>query len=61
MEQKYHISFIYRDADSRGVWNIQQCTLYADSEREASAKCVKLYGLGVDCDYEIVLVEKVGG
>lgn len=42
------------DAYSHGEWNYQQCTV--DSVSDA----IKIYGLGVDCDYEILSVKKVG-
>lgn len=46
-----HIVFEYCDAMSRGEWRRQECVV--SSVRE----CVKLYGLGVDCDYRIISVE----
>lgn len=46
-----HIKFKYRDALSNGKWNEQEC--YVSSVQE----CKELYGLGKDCDYEIVSVE----
>lgn len=48
-----HIVFEYRDEMSRGEWRQQECVL---SSVEA---CIKLYGLGVDCEYRILKVEKV--
>lgn len=59
MEHKYHITFTYKDEYSHGKWNTGRCALYADNEREAAAKCVNLYGLGVDCEYEITSIEEV--
>lgn len=48
-----HIKFRYRDDYSKGKWNEQEC--YVNSVRE----CIKLYGLGIDCEYEIISVEEV--
>lgn len=48
-----HIVFEYMDAYSRGQWTRQECVV--SSVRE----CIKLYGLGVDCDYRIISVEEV--
>lgn len=47
------IKFMYRDNYSDWKWRRQQCTV--DSVEE----CIKIYGLGVDCDYEIISVEDV--
>lgn len=47
------VVFEYMDALSRGKWNRQECVV--SSVRE----CIKLYGLGVDCEYRIVSVEEV--
>ncbi len=47
------IVFEYMDAYSHGKWNRQECVM--SSVRE----CIKLYGLGVDCDYRIISVEEV--
>lgn len=46
-----HIKFKYRDALSNGQWNEQEC--YVSSVQE----CIKLYGLGIDCEYQITSVE----
>lgn len=48
------IKFRYKDFLSKGEWNEQQCCVSSVSE------CIKLYGLGIDCDYEIVSVEEIG-
>lgn len=47
------ITFKYRDEYSHGEWRTQTCCMSSVSE------CIKVYGLGVDCDYEIVSVEEV--
>ena len=49
-----HIVFKYQDAYTHGEWSEQEC--YVSSVKE----CKELYGLGVDCDYKIVSIEKVG-
>ena len=49
----YHIKFKYRDSYSNWEWREQECTMSSVDE------CIKMYGLGQDCDYEIVSVEKV--
>ena len=48
-----HIKFKYRDDYSRGKWNEQECVCSSIQE------CIKFYGLGIDCDYEILSVEAV--
>lgn len=47
------VKFRYRDAMSNWQWRTQQCTV------DSVAECIKIYGLGVDCDYEIISVEEV--
>ncbi len=48
-----HIKFKYRDELSNWKWREQECTC------ESISECIKIYGLGVDCDYEIISVEQV--
>lgn len=48
-----HIEFEYRDAWSNGKWNTQECVVRSVKE------CIKLYGLGVDCEYRIVSIKEV--
>lgn len=48
-----HITFEYADELSNWEWRGQEC--YVSSVK----KCIELYGLGVDCDYRIIKVEKV--
>lgn len=45
------IVFRYRDALSNWEWRTQSCIVRSVEE------CKKIYGLGIDCDYEIVSVE----
>ena len=49
----YHIVFKYRDQYSNWEWREQECTV------SSVQKCKEIYGLGIDCDYEIISVEKV--
>lgn len=46
-----HIVFKYKDRFTNGKWNTQTCTMHSVSE------CIRVYGLGVDCEYEIVSVK----
>lgn len=48
-----HIIFKYKDAYTNGNWNIQECCVSSVEE------CKRIYGLGVDCEYEIIKVEKI--
>ena len=47
------IEFEYRDRYTNGRWNKQECVM------ESVAKCKEFYGLGIDCEYRIVKVEKI--
>ncbi len=49
----YKITFRYRDAMSNWEWREQSCTM------SSVAECIKWYGLGIDCEYEIISVEKI--
>ena len=44
------IIFEYRDAMSNWEWRRQSCRM------SSVAECIKVYGLGVDCDYRIISV-----
>ena len=46
------IKFKYRDQYTNGNWNEQSCMV------SSVAECKRIYGLGVDCDYEIISVEE---
>ena len=48
-----HIKFRYADAYSNWQWREQECTVSSVSE------CIKIYGLDVDCEYEIISIEEV--
>lgn len=48
-----HIVFEYADAMSGWAWRRQECVVSSISE------CIRLYGLGDDCEYRIVSVEPV--
>ena len=47
------IKFKYADAMSNWQWREQQCVV------SSVAECKRIYGLGIDCDYEIISVEEV--
>lgn len=49
----FDITFKYRDSYTHGQWNTQHC--YVSSIEE----CKRIYGLGIDCEYEIVSVKKI--
>ena len=49
----FDIKFRYRDEMSNWKWREQCCVVSSVSE------CIKLYGLGLDCDYEIISVKKI--
>lgn len=46
------IKFRYADAMSNCQWRTQSCVM------RSVAECIKVYGLGIDCDYEILSVEE---
>ena len=48
-----HIKFKYKDFLSDWEWREQKCTV------SSVAECKKLYGLGIDCEYQIISVEEV--
>ena len=48
-----HIEFEYADAMSNWEWRKQECDV------SSVAECIKIYGLGIDCDYRILSVEDV--
>ena len=48
-----HIKFRYMDEYTHGEWAEQECVVSSVKE------CKELYGLGVDCDYQIISVEEV--
>ena len=47
------ITFKYRDELSDWEWRTQQCIV------ESIKECKEIYGLGIDCDYQILSVEKI--
>lgn len=47
------ITFKYRDSMSNWQWRNQSCMVSSVDE------CKRIYGLGIDCDYEILSVKKV--
>ena len=48
-----HIEFEYKDKYTNGRWNRQSCTVSSVEE------CKRIYGLGVDCEYRIISIERV--
>ena len=47
------ITFKYADALSNWQWREQTCIV------ESVEECIRIYNLGIDCDYEIISVEEV--
>lgn len=47
------IKFRYRDEMSKWEWREQECCVSSVQE------CKRIYGLGIDCDYEIIEVKKI--
>lgn len=47
------IIFKYRDALLNWEWRTQICYM------SSVAECIKVYGLGIDCEYQIISVEEV--
>lgn len=47
------VTFEYRDSYSFPNWNKQSCVV------ESVAECIRIYGLGTDCEYNILSVEEV--
>ena len=59
MYKYYEIKFKYADSYSGWNWRNQTCQLEAKSVEEAKEKCIELYGLGLDCDYDIISVIEI--
>ena len=47
------IVFEYCDKYLYPKWNRQECTVSSVEE------CKRIYGLGVDCEYKIISIEKI--
>lgn len=47
------VTFKYCDAMSNWEWKTQTCVVSSVEE------CIRLYGLGIDCEYKIVKIEEV--
>ena len=47
------VVFKYCDSLSNWKWRTQICVVSSVEE------CKRIYGLGIDCDYEIISVEEV--
>lgn len=48
-----NIKFKYKDAFTQGQWRTQECVVSSIDE------CMKIYGLGVECEFEIISIEEV--
>lgn len=48
-----YIKFRYRDQMSNWQWRVQECTC------SSLKQCKEWYGLGIDCDYEILEIKEV--
>lgn len=46
------ITFRYKDRFTNGEWRTQHCVVSSVEE------CKRIYGLGIDCDYEILEVKE---
>lgn len=55
----YLISFRYADEYSGWKWREQKGSFVGRSPEEALRKCKELYGLGFDCEYQIIAVEEI--
>lgn len=47
------ITFIYADELSNWQWKKQHCIV------ESVEECIRIYGLGIDCEYEILEVKDI--
>ena len=47
------IKFRYRDEMSNWKWREQSCIV------DSLEDCIELYGLGIDCDYEILSIKEL--
>lgn len=47
------IKFEYKDEMSNWEWRKQECIVSSVEE------CIRIYGLGIDCEYRIISVEEV--
>lgn len=52
-EKKVRVTFEYKDAYTHGNWSRQTCTVRSVDE------CIRIYGLGTDCDFRILEVLEV--
>lgn len=47
------VTFKYKDAYTHDEWNEQSCIV------ESVSQAIKIYGLGIDCEYKIISVIQV--
>lgn len=59
MYKSYKVKFQYADSWSHWNWRNQECSVEAKNETEAKYECIKIYGLGKDCDYKILSVTEI--
>ena len=59
MLYSYRITFSFKDEYTKGRWKEQSCVIQACDRETALNKCIEWYGLGEDCEYKIVSVEKI--
>lgn len=52
-----HIVFEYKDNYSNGEWREQEYWVKSLQEWQ---ECKEIYGLGIDCEYRIIKIEKEG-
>lgn len=53
MTNMVEVEFEYKDRYTNGEWNKQSCVVRSVQE------CIRIYGLGIDCDYRIIKVTEV--
>lgn len=54
----YMIRFKYADSMSGWNWREQQGWFSGNTPEEALRKCKRFYGLGFDCEYEILEIRE---
>lgn len=50
---RFKITFAYKDKYTHGEWRVQSC------EMSSVEECKRVYGLGVDCEYQILEIEQI--
>lgn len=57
--KNYMVSFKYADSLSGWEWRYQKGIFCGSTPEVALLKCKQVYGLGVDCEYEIIEVKEI--